>query len=243
MKLTTTFSFGMILSALGSVAWAAPVKTTAPVDRLFIPEGFDDNDKVEVVLYGEFPSSCYRIDGVDVAMNAQTGRYEINASALRYDGEICAQVITPYIKPVELGILSAGTYDAVAKGNESTLAQFEVAPRRTESPDDFIYAPVTTASVSWEAGSGKQLLNLKGNYPLTLVGCAILDDVKIHVTKDDVVVVQPIMEFIDDERCDQRTDLSFDESFVMPQAFVGKGLLHVRVMNGNSLNSLLDISR
>lgn len=243
MKLSHAFSFGMVLSAMSAAALAAPVKTTAPVDRLFIPEGFDDNDKVEVVLYGEFPSSCYRIDGVDVTKNAQTGRYEISASALRYDGEICAQVITPYIKPVQLGILEAGAYDAVAKGNENTLSRFEIAPRKTESPDDFIYAPVTTASVAWEAASGKQLLNLKGNYPLTLVGCAIIDDVKINVTKDDVVVVQPIMEFIDDERCDSRTDLSFDENFVMPQAFVGKGLLHVRVMNGNSLNSLLDISR
>ncbi len=224
-------------------ALARPIQVPAPIERIFVPEGFDDNDNVEVVLYGEFPNSCYRVDNVRARANTADGRIEVEASALRYQGEICAQVVTPFIKPVSLGLLEAGDYEAVVSHAPAARANVNVGVRRTESPDDYIYAPVTSASLRWEEGSTKQLLNVKGTYPLTLVGCAVITDVRISLTQGDVVVAQPIMDFVDDERCDNRDSQNFDEDYVMPTAFTGKGLLHVRVMNGNSLNTLLDIAQ
>lgn len=232
---------GVMGVALSAVCLAAPVQVKAPVDRLFIPEGYDDNDNVEIILHGEFPSSCYRIDQVNVDKDDANHSILMDADARRYEGEICAQVITPYIKPVGVGLLEAGQYTAQAKSSPLTRSEFDVSVRKTESPDDFIYAPVKTASVRWERSSGKQIINLQGVYPRTLIGCAIIDDVKVNITSGDVVIVQPILDFIDDERCDERTSDYFDEKFVMPTPFVGKGLLHVRVMNGNSLNTLLEI--
>ncbi len=38
---------------------SVPKLVVAPVDNVFVPAGFDDNDNVEVVLQGYFANSCY----------------------------------------------------------------------------------------------------------------------------------------------------------------------------------------
>ncbi len=243
MKIKTTQTlFAAATLAASSIAFAAPIKVDAPVSRVFVPEGFDDNDQVEVILYGEFPNTCYRFADSSVERGAQGNTFTIDAQALSYEeGEICAQVLTPYIKPVALGLLEAGSFD-IQVNNSQAEAALEVNARATESPDDYLYAPVTTASLGWDADSQRQLINLKGVYPEAVNGeCTVISEVRVNVTQGDVIVVQPIMSLVTGSICDDRTDRNFDESIPMEMPFNGTGLLHVRVMNGNSLNSLVQI--
>ena len=64
--------------------------------------------------------------------------------AFEYSG-ICLQAIMPFQKVVELGILRAGTWE-VFQGEETTkLGQVQIHVAKTESSDDFLYAPVSQA--------------------------------------------------------------------------------------------------
>jgi len=56
--------FALLLS---SIAHASPEIILAPVDHLYIPEGFDSNDSVEIVVTGTFPNTCYSRNKVDVS--------------------------------------------------------------------------------------------------------------------------------------------------------------------------------
>ena len=40
-------------------AFADPSVVVAPTDHIFVPKGFDNNDSVEVVVTGNFSSSCF----------------------------------------------------------------------------------------------------------------------------------------------------------------------------------------
>jgi hypothetical protein len=221
---------------------AAPKSIQAPVENFFIPNGFDDNDNIEVVAHGEFPNSCYRVSGAEATVDEAAKLIKVNVMALKYDGEICAQVVTPYIKTISVGILNKGDYKVVNAVSPNIQKSFTVAARKTESPDDYIYAPVESASLITRFESGQQYVNLKGRYPLTLVGCAVMKEVIIQNSPSDVLVVQPIMEFVqDDPRCDFRDNNEFDLNYPVATPFKGEGLLHVRVMNGNSLNSFLNV--
>lgn len=228
---------------LASTALAAGPRTiAAPLQKFFVPSGFDDNDNVEIVAHGEFPNSCYRVGPARADVNHETKTIEVTVSALQYDEEICAQVITPYIKPISLGLLNKGDYKVEAKQTPNIVKSFAVTARKTESPDDFIYAPVESAALVTRFESGQQYINLKGRYPLTFVGCAVMKEVVVQAAPSDVIVVQPIMDFVqNDPRCDFRETNEFDLYYPLETPFYGEGLLHVRVMNGNSLNTYLNV--
>jgi hypothetical protein len=71
----------------------------------------------------------------------------------------------------------------------------------------------------------------------------VMKEVGIQNAPADVLVVQPVMDFVqnDDPRCSLRQTSEFDLYYPLETAFYGEGLLHVRVMNGNSLNSYLNV--
>ena len=89
-----------------SVAFAQPLEIDAPVDKIFIPQGFDDNDNVEVVAHGDFMNGCYRVGKSDSFVDEDAKRITIEVSAYRYQHEkdqdaVCMQVMTPFITLVE----------------------------------------------------------------------------------------------------------------------------------------------
>lgn len=240
-------SFGAGLSAALLVSSGlgfarGPEKIQAPLQTFFIPAGYDDNDSIEVIAKGEFPNSCYRVSDAEATVDPTTRTISVAVSALKYEEEICAQVVTPFIKPINVGLLSTGSYSISAKQAPGLMKSFEVSRRTTESPDDFIYAPVESAALVTRFESGQQYVNLKGRYPMTFVGCAVMKEVVIRNNPSDVLVVQPIMDFVeDDPRCDFRETNEFDLNYPLEIPFYGEGLLHVRVMNGNSLNTYLNV--
>jgi hypothetical protein len=241
------FSKSFVALALAGVVSpalaASPRVIQAPLQTFYVPNGFDDNDNIEIVAHGEFPNSCYRVGKAEARIVPETNTVEVSVSALQYDGEICAQVVTPYIKPISLGLMVKGNYSIKAKQAPAVQKNFAVSARQTESPDDFIYAPVESAALVTRFESGQQYVNLKGRYPQTFVGCAVMKEVAIQNAPSDVLVVQPVMDFVqnDDPRCGLRQTDEFDLYYPLETAFYGEGLLHVRVMNGNSLNSYLNV--
>ena len=238
---TTILLSGFV--SVGGLALAgsnlSPAEIPAPVDRLFVPHGFDDNDVSEVVIHGEFPDACYRIGNSGFELDQANMVVTVWASALEYRGEICAQVMSPYIVPVKLGVLEEGTYQIKVRDVPNVTASLTINKRTTESPDDFLYAPVEGADIKKDA-AGRQSLTLMGSYPYTFWGCLKIKEVRM-VDKDDVLVIQPIMEHLDGEACENYKH-SFDETFGLSAPLEGESLLHVRVLNGNSYNRFVSLN-
>lgn len=234
-------SFALV-SGLAAGAGNDPEEITAPVERIFIPLGFDDNDNVEVVIHGNFPDTCHTVGRAEAKVDIESRRILVSATSYRYPGKICLQTITPFIQTVSLGLIPSGGYEVVYAGDEQVQRSLSVAKRKTESADDYLYASVENAIVEVNPETGKQTLQLSGHFPHFFVGCMVMSDVRSQLAPSDVLVVQPIAEIVDNDACaEQPADRSFSVSVGLKEPFSGEGLLHVRTLNGNSINRFLDI--
>ncbi|MBC7661189.1 MAG: hypothetical protein H7249_15940 [Chitinophagaceae bacterium] len=237
-----TLSLTAIAGLSAKAQAAGPLEITAPVDSIFIPNGFDDNDNVEIVVKGNFPDTCYQVGKISAAIDAKTRIVTVSASSLRYPGVLCIKTITPFIQSVKLGALATGDYQAVYADNKNVSSSFKVESRKTESADDYLYATVENASIDVNTENGKQSLRLQGHFPYFFVGCMAIKEVRITRSPSDVLVVLPIAEIVNTEICEkQPADHSFEYTSELPESFVGEGLLHVRTLDGMSLNRFLNI--
>jgi hypothetical protein len=220
-----------------------PIEVPAEIEKILIPQGFDDNDNVEVVLHGNFPNTCYQVGNTEAKVDSKTRTVTVSATSFKYPGTFCIQSITPFIQTVKLGIIPEGNYQVVYSKNQAVRNSLDVARRKTESPDDYLYATVENAFIDVNFESGKQALKLQGHFPFFFMGCMVMKEVRVLKNPIDVLVVQPIAEIITDQAvCDsQPADRSFEYTSGMSEPFQGEGLLHVRTLHGNSLNRYIDI--
>jgi hypothetical protein len=233
---------GLALAGFARVAMADnPVLVTAPVEKVFVPAGFDDNDKVEVIIHGHFNSSCYKMGPVSASVDETTKKIAIRAEAFYYSGAVCLQMITPFIKSVELDRhLAFGAYSISVTdrpGVEATL--LKVARATRPEADDYLYAAVNNVSVETSPQGARELV-LKGQHPYLLDGCVKFDDVKTYAGSDNTVVVQPITRIAYGDECRGAVNNRFEYRAKFGGDFErGEYLLHVRVLDGNSLNQFL----
>lgn len=105
MKTILTF----LVLVLSHSVLAIPVILDAPVSHLYVPAGFDDNDNVEVVVSGEFPSLCYTKNMTEVTVNGDTINIHIsslfNLPGEGEKGNKCGPMIIPFKEVVTIGNL------------------------------------------------------------------------------------------------------------------------------------------
>jgi hypothetical protein len=234
--LCSTLIFG--LSSVGASLFAAPREIIAPVEKIFIASGFDDNDSLEVSIYGNFSDVCYRVGPTGFSVDQANYKIQIWAKAYDYSSRefFCHDVLTPFLLTVRLGVLPKGTYTVEMVG-QNIREKMEIARANSESPDEFFYAPVTHTQVE-KLPNGKQELTISGQFAPVFHGCTILKEIRHYRNPKDVLVVLPIAEFIDDEKKCTNVKLDFEGKLVF-DAFQDLGLLHVRVSNGNSQTQLI----
>lgn len=219
----------------------SPQQIPSPVSKIFIPDGFDDNDNAEVILQGMFPSTCYKVGSTSVAVDSAAKVIDISATSYRYDGESrCNEVDVPFIQRVKLGVLSRGDYNVVVKNAPSVTGVLPIAARLTEAPEDYYYAPVSSVVVSRDLESSKPKVVLEGHYPFLKRGCMILTEVRTHFAPGDVLVVLPITEIREGEACnDVPVSRTFHVEKAIDMPLDRPALVHVRVLNGDSVNQLI----
>lgn len=233
---------GMI--GMSTLAMAdASALITAPVDRVFVPNGFDDNDKVEIIVHGEFTSSCYKMGPVSAVIDEATKKINITAQAYYYHGGTCIQLITPFIKSVEIDRhLADGSYSiAIVDRPEAITPMLRVAKSTRQDADDFFYAATTYANLEIAADGSRELV-LKGQHPYLLDGCVKFDEVKTSLGSDGTLVVQPITKIVYGDECRGAVNNRFEYRAKYTAALpAGEYLLHARVLDGNSVNQFLSI--
>ena len=212
-------------------AQTAPTQVAAHFNKLYVPIGFDDNDNVQIVGEGVFPNSCYRQAETKVQIDATTKTVILAPTANKYDG-MCLQVMLPYSHVIELGLLSQGVYTVLQDGK--SIGKIDVRKSSVREPDDFMYAPIEQAYFHSQ-GSSNQVY-LTGDFPTS---CWRLKKVNFDI-QPDVLVIQPIVEIDNSVPCTPGK-FHFETATEMGSIPSGRYLLHVRSMNGKSVNNLVDV--
>lgn len=206
-------------------------------DSLFIPMGFDDNDEVVVVVDGYLPDPCHQLIRPYVKVDELSRRITISPRAREFLG-VCHDVIVPYTQEVHIGQLPRGQFTVNTKDGllrERLLVGRSVNP----GPDDYLYAPVDNARVifpSSPTGERRWVAVLEGRYTNS---CLVIAETQVSLTGKTIQVL-PIMKLQTEEEsgtvCRQQ-EQPFKLEIELPTLTEeGRYLLHVRSLNGQSVN-------
>ncbi len=209
------------------------VRRPAHFQRIYVPSGFDSNDHVQIVGEGMFRSTCYRPASTSVRVVEASKTIFIGPVAYEYAG-LCLQVVLPFERTIDVGILKPGLWRVVQESNSAQVGEIKITEATVESADDFLYAPISQAFFRQRGMRGEVLLT--GYF---LNDCMSLEDVKISVEKR-VIVLQPMVRIEERSSCKNGR---FPFFTTVPIDLIPKGryLLHVRAMNGNAINSLVEV--
>lgn len=235
----TLFRIAFALSSLiATVANAddTPKRVDVSYRRVYIPEGFDTNDRVQIVGAGLFPNTCYKPANVKFRVDHRRMRITVAPMALEYPG-ICLMVLVPFHQVIDVGLLRAGKYIIAESTSDRELGMVEVKAATVLDADDYLYAPISQAYVQSKSDGSHHLI-LQGSFSNT---CLKFVDVVVNI-KDQVIVAQPISE-LDASGSDPCVDkqVRFEKSIQLDTLVKGRYLLHVRSINGQAINALIDI--
>lgn len=228
MKLLKT-----LLIALPIMGFAGtPVETVVPIEDVYVPMGFDTNDSSEVIVTGWLPNLCHKSPMTKAEVKGKT--INITISALRYDATnpFCPEMIVPFVKSVNVGLLDKGKYDIKVNDNTpyAQKSDLHVSESTSSAVDEYVYANVEYV----EKAEGSQTVTLKGHNPSD---CFILDEIKFVSNKKNTFSVLPVMKQIRDFCPMKMQPFAYDVE--VPNTLNKKKvLLHVRGMDGHSVNTI-----
>ncbi|MGZ3808168.1 MAG: hypothetical protein ACXVCE_08785 [Bacteriovorax sp.] len=225
------------LALIPMMSLAAPItyEANVPVDHVFSPAGFDSNDNTEVVVTGFLPNLCYKAPKSTVSV--KDGKISVSVKAIKNQMGMgfCADVIVPYIEYIDIGVLDKGNYQ-IAVNEKSSWEQksnISIAEASSSSIDEAVYANVDQV-VRGEEGSRKVLL--KGYNPSD---CFELKEIVVLDNGVDTYSVLPKMKQVR-SFCPKKM-IPFSYEFEVPEKLeADKVLLHVRVMDGRSVNAFFN---
>lgn len=209
------------------------LKSLVPVDAIYSPKGFDDNDFAEVVVSGHLPNLCYKSPTVSIRRDGYKIQVALESLQARpVEGEACGEMIVPFFETVQLGVLSEGEYKIEVNGKSvyRKVGRLEVTKSFTNVMDDFLYANVEYVDKAF----GSRTVKLKGHNPSD---CYELDEVRFAHNGTDTYSILPKMKQVR-EFCPMKM-MPFEYEVEVPKTLkAGLVLLHVRSMNGKSVNTL-----
>lgn len=228
-----TTAFILSLDANGNLN---PTLQNVALQKSYVPIGFDDNDRVQLTVTGIFPSTCYKVGTAGADVNEKRRTIRIWQTAYFYNG-ICLGIFVPFTQVVNVGIIEMGQYDLFDGPTGKYLGTLLVNRSTNPGPDDYLYAPIDDAFVITDAEGRNTLVLLVSFFDR----CTRLKDVMIH-TYPEVIVAQPIAERLEEgERCIPEKN-RFTKMVELDPSLKGLYLLHVRSVNGQSINKLVDVN-
>ena len=235
MKVTTLLT---ILTAAPAICFAGvpdAYETSIPVDHIYSPAGFNSNDNAEVVITGILPDLCHKAPKSSVSV--KDGKINVSVKAMRKNNGLafCTLVRLPYTEVVKIGVLDKGKYDIAV--NEKTNFEFSgklaIAESQSNSIGDTIYANVDQIE---RVNNDRRTVLLKGLSPSD---CFELKEIEVRDNGIDTYSILPKLRKIR-EYCPKNL-IPFSYEFEVPEKLdADKVLLHVRVMDGRSVNAFFN---
>lgn len=237
MKKLSMMLVTLTLSAM--VQASEPKVIVSPVDHVFVPQGFDNNDNVEVVVTGKFPNPCYIKN--KVAVNVDGDKIFIKVTALKKDNSssaLCEDMSVPFKEDVTIGNLQGGNYEIIV--NESTRFEkrekLNVTVSNSNSVDDHLYPIVDYVELGFTGGvTGDVMLVAR-----TPSDCVKFDRVELVSNKKDVVSVLPIMKKVSQTCNEKRTRVTIPVRFNPRTLSNREIMLFVRSIEGKAVNTIIN---
>ena len=203
-----------------------------PVEHLFVPAGFDDNDTVEVLVSGSFPNECFDRNDVETKIHGDQIEVKITAIANK-PVRPCDEPAVPFLETVTLGTLPSGTYQVLVNGSLKEI--LEVKEASSLRVDDHIYAAVEYVELGFTGGLGGEVI-LIGSAP----DCLEFYRVETISNGKDTVSVLPQMKRVKETCSEATTRFQIPVTFE-PEAFEHQQvLLFVRTMDGKSIYAVVE---
>jgi hypothetical protein len=111
----------------------------APVDHLFVPNGFDNNDNVEMVVTGKFPTNCYSRNKVETKVEL---RFDVmNSPSLPSDVKFTLlRKLASRMDQDGVLILTSQTHRSQIMNRDEVTEKFQLdSPRGLDSNGDSLY--------------------------------------------------------------------------------------------------------
>lgn len=217
---------------------------SAPIEHVFIPQGFDNNDNAEVIIQGRFSNACMKTGPVEKHMDEANKIITLAPKMYVYEGAACAQVIVPFIQRVTFGHLAEGNWTVKLDQNPNIDIQpLKIRRSLTTAPDDFLYAPVDEVVLLPGQLGLRQKLVVSGNWPVSPEDmCFELREIRAKLGADNTLVVQPIADIKATGQCPAQSlrQRVFQGSLLLDKPLENDTLIHVRVLNGESLNKFYE---
>lgn len=219
------------------------------VDHVFIPEhGYDDNDVIQLVVYGNLPNACYTLGETKVETEGHT--ITVRQFATKNTSQLCTQSVerlpphimslVPYTVEVNLGIQKSGEYrvgfwDSV---NGKVFRNYQVTVAETKEVDSQPYAAVSNAMLPDVVFKGEKVyLTFSGVYQNT---CTEIDKVIVK-RENDVFVVLPILKVYKNEVCIQALTPFKYKVLIAQKLRTGEYMVHMRSKSGRAVNRVFTV--
>jgi hypothetical protein len=222
-----------LLLASSLNVFAQPEIVIAPVSHLYLPDGFDSNDSVEVIVTGAFSNSCYSRNDVKVEVDGDQIDIQVTAIANEksFPASRCSDMIVPYKEVVNVGNLQGGDYKVNV--NNTLKDVLKIAEASSNSVDDNIYA-----AIEWVENKGDNNYMLHG---WRYSNCIDLDSVKVISNNKDTLSILPVMKQLSSFCPMKMTPVSYPVKLDFSSMKMKSPLLHVRTMDGKSVNTIIQI--
>ncbi|MEK7355323.1 MAG: hypothetical protein AAB250_02670 [Bdellovibrionota bacterium] len=225
----------LVAAASAANAQSEPTKIAATYSHMYAPGGFDSNDQVQIVGEGIFRNTCYRPTEPKVRIDELKHQIFVGPAAYEYSG-FCLQVILPFTRVVDVGILKPGKWEIFQGPQADRLGEVTVRAAITDSADDFLYAPISQAFFQ-QKGTGADVL-ITGEFSNS---CMQLDSVMVTI-EPEVLVLQPVAKMDTTAGVCKDGKFPFSKKVSIKILPLGRYLLHVRSMNGNAVNTLVTMN-
>jgi hypothetical protein len=197
--------------------------------KLYVADGFDDNDLVEITVVGTLPNTCYRNPSFELIRKGEKVEIRLFAHYVPLE-EGCRNVSIPYTETINFGMMYPGNYgiNLVNKRNTETK-NLLIKQASSQLMDEFLYGNVSGVVEN----DANREIELIGANP---VNCLVFDKMITDV-QNSMIVLRP--QFKEVGTCENKSTpfkIKYNVPYLPNQP---KGvLLHVRVMNGRSYNYL-----
>jgi hypothetical protein len=215
-----------------------PEVVEAPIDHVFVPNGFDNNDHVELVVTGKFPNPCYTRNKYDVKVKNDTIKIDITSLSMDDPAYTkCEPLKIPFTEVVDVGSLQGGDYKVIINegGKYEQKETITIGTASSDSIDDNIYAMVDYIETGFTGGaSGDAILVAQSPSP-----CLTLDRVEYLSNNKDALSVLPIMKKVSSDCPEKRERIEIPIKFDPSKFKFEQILLFVRTIEGRSVNTII----
>lgn len=211
--------------------------STAPIElmKAWVPIGFDSNDRAQVLVDGVLPNTCFRVGPYTTHIDPVAQTISLRQNVDSFNG-VCLQMVIPFTQTIDLGPLPAGNYALVDQVSGRRIGNLPVTQASTGNIDDFMYADVRETNIAKDPASNRTVVTC--SFELA-DKCSRFKSAVVHYFPE-AIVVQPLLERIGNRKCGKSITRTRFNVPLKPH-LKGTFLLHIRSMNGQAVNRLIDI--